>query len=105
MRDATQRSMLTETVARVTRNDPVQRDWCVNVNEFTIWMDASLLAMGVALEVNGAIMEDACWLQLENDARHINLAELDATLKGVNLALQWQARVFHIITDSVCTHR
>ena len=44
-------------------------------------MDASLFAMGVALEANGAIVEDACWLRLENDTRHINLAELDATLK------------------------
>ena len=40
--------------------------------------------MGVVLEANGAIMEDA-WLQLENDARHINLAELDATLKKARL--------------------
>ena len=61
--------------------------------------------MGVALEANGAIVEDACWLWPENNARHINLAELDATLKRVNLALQWQARVLHIIADSVCTHR
>ena len=46
-----------------------------------------------------------CWLRPENDARHINLAELDVTLKRVNLALQWQARMLHIVTDSVCTHR
>ena len=70
----------------------------------SVWVDASSLAMGVAFEVNGGIMEDACWLQPENDARHINLAELDTTLKGVNLALQRQAKLLHIITDSVCTH-
>ena len=33
--------------------------------------------MGVALEANGAIVEDACWLQPKNDARHINLGEPD----------------------------
>ena len=88
--------MLTETVARVTQDDPVQGDWYVDRNEFTVWVDASFLTMGVALEANGTIMEDACWLQPENDA-----SELDATLKGVNLALQWQTRVFHVVTDSV----
>ena len=104
-RDTTLRSMLTETVARVTRDDPVRGDWYVDGNEFTIWFNASSLAMRVTLEANSAIIEDACWLQLENDARHKNLAELDATLKGVNLALQWQARVLHIVTDSVYMHQ
>ena len=32
-----------------------------------------------------------------------NLAELYTTLKGVNLALQWQARVLHIVMDCVRT--
>ena len=35
----------------------------------------------------------------------INLAELDTTLKVGNLALQWEARVLHIVTDSVCMHQ
>ena len=95
---------LTETVARVTHDDPVRRNWCVDGNEFTVWVDASLLTLGVALAVDEFIVEDACWLWPENDSRHINLAELDATLKGVNLVLQWQARVLHIVMDSVCVH-
>ena len=73
MCDATLRSMLTETLARVTGNDPVQGDWCVDRNKFTIRVDASSLAMGVTLEANGAIMVDACWFHLENDTRHIEL--------------------------------
>ena len=40
--------------------------------------------MGVALEANGALVKDARWVQPENDTRLINLAEFDATLKGVN---------------------
>ena len=68
-------------------------------------MDASSLALGVALAVDESITEDACWLRPKNDSRHINLAELDVTLKGVNLALQWQARVLHIVTNSACVHR
>ena len=67
-------------------------------------MDASSIATGVALGVIGSIFEDACWLRPINDPRHINLAELDAVIKGVNLALQWQARVLHIVTDSACVH-
>ena len=103
--DATLRNMLTETVTNVPQDDPVRGDWCVNGNEFTVWVDASSLAMGVAIEANIAIVEDACWLRLENDARHIYLAGLDANLKGVKLALQWQTRVLHIIIDSVYMHR
>ena len=48
------------------------------------------------------MLEDACWLQPENDAQHINLAEQDAVLKGINLVLQWQCKVLHMKTDS-CT--
>ena len=103
--DAALRSMLTETLARVTPGEPVRGNWCVDGNEFTVWVDASSLALGVALAVDEFIAKDACWLRPENDSRRINLAELDATLKGVNLALQWQARVLHIVTDSACVHR
>ena len=70
------------------QDDPVWSDWCINGNELTVWVDASSLAVGVALENNGSIIEDACWLWPENDMLHINLAELDVTLKGINLALQ-----------------
>ena len=105
LRDAALQSMLTETVARVTHDDSVRGNWCVDGNEFTVWVDASSLALGAAFAVNEFIIEDACWLRPENDSRHINLAKLDATLKGVNLVLQWQARVLHIVTDSVCMHQ
>ena len=102
VRDATLRSMLMETVARVTHDNPVWGNWYVDENKFTVWVDPSSLALGIALVVDEFIVEDACWFCLENDSRHINLAELDATLKGVNLAFQWQARVLHIVTDSAC---
>ena len=68
-------------------------------------MDASSVATGVALETNGTIIEDACWLRPVNDALHINLAELDAALKGINLALQWEATVLYVVTDSACVHQ
>lgn len=70
----------------------------------TVWMDASSLATGVALEVNRDIMEDTCWLCHSSDAPHVNLVELNPILKGINLALQWKMKVLHLITDSVCTY-
>lgn len=38
-------------------------------NKMKVWVDAISLAMGVALETNGSIIEDACWLCPTNDAR------------------------------------
>ena len=67
-------------------------------------MYASTLATGVVQERHGNILEDACWIRPTNDTPHINLAELDATVKGLNLALQWQARIVHLHTDSVCVY-
>lgn len=78
--------MLVETVQRVKCSDPARGRWDVNSEEAVVWVDASSLAMGAALEVDGNIVEDACWLR-QNDCTHINLAELDAVLRGVNLAV------------------
>ena len=80
-------------------------NWCVDGKEITVWVDASCVATGVALETNETVIEDACWLRPTNDAQHINLAELNAALKGVNLALQWEATVLHLVTDSACVYR
>ena len=66
-----------------------------------MWVDAS---SSVVLERCGDILEDACWLHLTNDAQHINLAELDTIVKGLNLVLQWQARTVHLHTDSMCIY-
>ena len=80
--------MVVETITRVKKNDPAKGDWCVQGKEMNVWVDASSLAIGVLLEKNEAVIEDACWLWPMNDAAHINLAELDEVLKGINLALQ-----------------
>ena len=65
-------------------------------------MDASCVATGVALETNGTVV---CWLRPTNNAQHMNLAEHNAALKGVNLVLRWEATVLHLVTDSACVHR
>ena len=53
----------------------------------TVWCDASSIAYGVVLEVDDKKIEDGCWLRKEKDPMHINIAELEAILKGVNMAL------------------
>ncbi|KFD71439.1 hypothetical protein M514_16371 [Trichuris suis] len=69
-----------------------------------VWVDASSLAIGVALEVDGAIVEDASWLR-SDEASHINMAELDAVVKGLNLAISWRMSKIQLVTDSSTVHR
>ena len=46
-------------------------------------------------------MEDAAWLKKKGgESAHINVAELNAVAKGVNLAVKWGARQLKIVTDS-----
>lgn len=95
-----------ETQQRVQQEDPVRGIWQVpTARHCRVWCDASSLAIGVALEAEGKIIEDSSWLRKENDAVHINLAELDAILKGLNLALSWEMQSLEIMTDSssVCS--
>ena len=70
-----------------------------------MWVDTSSLATGVAIEYDGVIIEDASWLRPVHADKHIHLVELDAVLRGINLALHWKASVIHLRTDSACVHR
>ena len=99
------RSMLTETITKIQQEDPIRGNWCVDEPKFTVWVDASPLATGIVLEANGSVVKGASWLQPVNNVQHINLAELNTVSKGVKLVLQWQAKVLHIKTDSVCVYR
>lgn len=93
------RSMVLDLKMRCVGNDPAKGRWEVTSDEATVWVDASSLALGVVLEVDGNIVEDACWLRQNQDA-HINMAELDAVLKGVNLAVAWKITSINLMTDS-----
>lgn len=64
-----------------------------------LWVDASSLSTRVLLGNYGIFIEDAYWLHPDNDSEHINLEELDAVMKGVNLALQGQSKMLHLKTD------
>ena len=39
-------------------------------------------------------------VEKKNDYNHVNMAELDAVLKGINLAIKWGLREIEIWTDS-----
>lgn len=67
-------------------------------DEARVWVDASSLALGVVIEVNRCMIEDASWLDAE-DSSHINMAELDAVIKGLNLALAWRMKKIDRATD------
>ena len=55
-----------------------------------VWCDASSLAIGVALDIDGQTIEDAYWFRKKDDSAHINVAELDAVLRRIdNMALMW----------------
>lgn len=86
---------------RLGKGDPVRGVWAApDVGTGRLWCDASSLAVGVCLELQGAIIEDASWLRREDDATHINLAELESILRGVNLAVSWGLHDVEVMTDS-----
>ena len=95
---------LTEVMTRLKTDDPVRGRWDVVGKSATVWVDASMLAYGAVLEVNGEVVEDASWLRKECTS-HINMAELDAVLKGLNLALVWGMTTVDVMTDSATVHR
>ena len=55
--------MVSETVHSVQRDDPAHGNWCAEGQELNVWVNASFLAIGVALERHEAVLEDACWLR------------------------------------------
>ena len=81
--DKSLRAMMEDTVRRVKQNDPAKGRWDVVGEEATLWVDASSLALGIVIEVDGHVVEDASWqLRSEDSSSHINMAELDAVIKG-----------------------
>ena len=62
--------------------------------------DASSLAIGTVLEAAGDVIEDCSWLRKENDAAHINLAELEAVIKGLNIGIKWEFKRITVMIGS-----
>lgn len=77
--------------------DSMKGEWYVsNREEGVIWYDANSLVLGIILEIGCVTVEDAAWLRKKNDYSHINVAELDAIMKEVDLALKWGLKVIEI---------
>jgi hypothetical protein len=77
-------AMLAEVMQTVANHDPVRGNWSVaKVSKGRIWCDASSLAIGVCVEIDGHIVEDASWLRKPQESVHINLAELESIIKGL----------------------
>ncbi|XP_067931809.1 uncharacterized protein [Watersipora subatra] len=93
--------MLHETLKYTEEHDPVGGVWMVpGCDHGTVWCDASSIAVGVCIEVGDVVVEDASWLRKEDDGAHINVAELDAVVKGLNLAMKWNLKRLTVVTDS-----
>lgn len=86
---------------RVKKDDQVKGCWHVQEGKRRIvWWDVSDLALRVVLEMNNGVVEDVAWLRKKDDYKHINVAELEAVLKGINLALKWGLQAIELRTDS-----
>ena len=87
-----------ELLARVRNEDPVRGLWRVShEGSVTVWTDASSLGLGVALEVDGSIVEDASWLRKKSDYSHINVAELEAVARGSTWQLRGGLRLLRLL--------
>ena len=83
--------MLVEIITRTSQTDPSCDYWCVNEQDVTVWRGggaANSLATSIVIKNGESIAEDASKYQPVHENRYINLAELDAVLRGINLELQ-----------------
>ena len=95
------RKLVKQMEKRLLFEDPAKGQWVVAPQgEAKVWCDASSIAVGVCVEIGGSVVEDACWLRKANDGAHINLAELDAVVNSMNMAVDWGLNRFSIMTDS-----
>ena len=96
--------MVSEVLDRVQSKDPVSGQWAVADNrEGTVWCDASKLAIGASVEIDGEQVEDGSWLR-KDDGNHINVAELDGVIRGISLAVKWNIKKLHVMTDSATVY-
>ena len=93
--------VIQEILVDVEKKDPVTGAWHIpETKRGVVWCDASSIVTGVVMEIGGLVAEDVTWLRKKNDYNHINMAKLDAVLKGINLAIKWGLREIEIRTDS-----
>lgn len=76
--------MLRELLGKLQMSDPVGDGWVARSRRRRLWCDASSLAIGCALEIEGNIVEDAAWVRKKGNGAHINMAQLDSMIKGLS---------------------
>lgn len=105
--DAALSSQIAQVAGRLSEADPARGPWCFSGDRVIIWADASSIASGVVVETpDDGIVEDACWLRSDDSAAlHINMAELDAAVRGINMAIAWGVRIIDLRTDSATVHK
>ena len=101
------KAQIQHVVQQLQAADPAQGPWRLTGDRLIVWTDASAIANGVVLEDPGrGTVEDASKLRSESkSAMHINMAELDAALTGINMAVAWGVKVIDLRTDSATVHR
>ena len=104
IREKSVRVMLEEIYNRLGEDDPAHGRWDVEGDEADLWVDASSIAIGVVLQVGGMTIEDGSWMR-ESDSTHINMAELEAVIRGLNVALSWNMKRIRLKTDSSTVYR
>jgi hypothetical protein len=98
------KEMLLETQTMLAKRDPVCGVWSVPcTEEGVIWCDASSLAVGVIVEIGGVMVEDGCWLR-KDDGNHINVAELEAVVRGLSCGIKWELKSMKVMTDSATVY-
>ena len=88
---------LKKVLSRLDVDNPVIEIWLASSGKLNVWCDASQIAYGVALERKNQIIEDGAWLRKPDDGTCINLGELYAVIKGVNLAMKWGAEILQFL--------
>lgn len=78
--------------------------WSASSDEARVWVDASSIALSVAIEINRSFVEDASWLR-KDESSYINMVELDAVIKWLNLTLAWRVKKVEVLTDPSTVQR
>ena len=89
-----------DLLRRVRQDDPSKGRFDVLGDEAVLWSDASSLAYGVRVEVGGEVIEDGAWLRRKDDTTHINVAELEAVIKGLGLCVSWHMKRITVKCDN-----
>ena len=88
---------LKKVLSRLDVHNPVIEIWSASSGKLNVWCDASQIAYGVALERKNQIIEDGAWLRKPDDGTCINSGELNAVIKGDNLAMKWGAEILQFL--------